>query len=319
MKKKKGSVGVSIKKRNKNVFDDYNYEDTYLNNVDNLSEQFINSIFSRTRYKVSYTTKTIQSGNQFEVEIYPAFKSNYEIPEGIVKNRGKRETRQAQKNLNDRNSRKRLNRLVHNNFGPGDYWITLTFNDEEFPKGLEDVERLAKNFFKRINRLRKKKGLENAKYIYVIEEGTYGTERFHLHMIMDNGLSKEEVEEKWGHGRVTIRTINYYGDKNLMGLCKYIVKDPETYKKTSFRLKGKRSWGSSKGNLVMPKASYNRTKFSKKTVMEMVKHQDGIADILEAEYKRYQFKEVEIRYNDWNGLFYIYARMQDRKGNKKRD
>ncbi len=138
-------------------------------------------------------------------------------------------------------------------------------------------------------------------------------------MIMDNGLSKEEVEEKWGHGRVTSRTINYYGDKNLMGLCKYIVKDPETYKKTSFRLKGKRSWGSSKGNLVMPKASYNRTKFSKKTVMEMVKHQDGIADILEAEYKRYQFKEVEIRYNDWNGLFYIYARMQDRKGNKKRD
>ena len=52
---------------------------------------------------------------------------------------------------------------------------------------------------------------------------------------------------------------------------------------------------------------------SKKKVMEMVLHQDGIAEKLERDYLNHQFKEVEIRYNDWNGLFYIYARMQDKR------
>ena len=50
-----------------------------------------------------------------------------------------------------------------------------------------------------------------------------------------------------------------------------------------------------------------------KKVMNMVLHQDGIGEKLERDYPNYQFKEVEIRYNDWNGLFYIYARLQDRR------
>ena len=40
--------------------------------------------------------------------------------------------------------------------------------------------------------------------------------------------------------------------------------------------------------------------------------------MLEREYPGYQFKEVEIRYNDWNGLFYIYARMQDKRNRRVR-
>ena len=47
--------------------------------------------------------------------------------------------------------------------------------------------------------------------------------------------------------------------------------------------------------------------------MDMVLNQDSIAERLEREYPLYQFKEVEIRYSDFNGLFYIYARMQDKR------
>ena len=303
--------GNGIKQKRK-VFDQYDYETIYDKVFDELTGEFIGAVVKPPK-GISYTTKTIKSGNQFEVEIYPAFKYSRDLPEGIICKKKKKDTRQAQKNLNDRNSRKRLMRLVHTNFGPGDYWCTFTFKEEELPNGLEDAERLSKNFFKRMNRLRKKKRLDNAKYIYVIEEGTYGTERFHLHLIVDNGLSKEEVESKWGHGAVNIKTINYYGDENLIGLCKYIVKDPETYKKTAFRIKGKRQWGSSKGNLKEPQESINRSKFNKKRVMDMVLHQDGISGVLENTYPGYQFKEVEVRYNDFNGLFYIYARMQDKR------
>lgn len=292
------------------MFDHYDYENFYDKRFDELSGEFIESVVKPAK-GLAYTTATIKAGNQLEVEIYPSFK--YEIPDMIkrFKNKKANRTNENQKNLNDRNSKKKLIRLIHENFYTGDYWCTLTFKEE--PQDLETAEKLSKNFFRRINRARKKKGLENAKYVYVIEEGTFGTERFHLHLIIDNGLSKEELEGKWGLGVARIRTLNYYKEENFIGVCKYMMKDEETYKRTAFRLKGKRRWGSSKGNLKLPKPSKNRTKLSKKKVMDMVLHQDGIAQKLECEYPNHQFKEVEIRYNDWNGLFYIYARMQDRR------
>lgn len=292
------------------VFDNYDYESCYDKRFDELTGEFLNSVV-KPPSGVAYTTATIKAGNQLEVEIYPSFKKD--IPDIIRRYKQKKRsgTSEKQKNVNDRHSKKKLIRLIHENFYTGDYWCTLTFKDE--PGDLESAEKLSKNFFRRINRARKKKGLENAKYVYVIEEGTYGTERFHLHMIIDNGLSKEEVEQKWGLGATTIRTLNYYKEENFIGVCKYMMKDEETYKRTAFRLKGKRRWGSSKGNLLIPKPSKNRSKMSKKKVMNMVLHQDGIGEKLERDYPNYQFKEVEIRYNDWNGLFYIYARLQDRR------
>ena len=300
--------GESVLKQK--VFDQYDYESFYDKGFDELSGEFLEHVVKPAR-GVTYTTAMIKAGNQLEVEIYPSFKK--EIPDIIRRYKHKKSnvTSDQQKNLNDRNSKKKLIRLIHENFYTGDYWCTLTFKDE--PQDLETAEKFSKNFFRRINRARKKKGLENAKYVYVIEEGTLGTERFHLHLIIDNGLSKEEIEQKWGLGVATIRTLNYYKEENFLGICKYMMKDEQMYKRTAYSLKGKRRWGSSKGNLKLPKPSKNRTKMSKKKVMDMILHQDGIAEKLEREYPKYQFKEVEIRYNDWNGLFYIYARMQDRR------
>lgn len=310
------NVKVKVNKREKYLFEDYDVETSYMNNLENLSESFVDSVFSRSRYKVNYMTKTVEAGNQFEVEIYPVFKSSRDLPDGIVTR--KKETRQAQKNLNDVNSRKRLTRLVHANFGPGDYWITFTFSDEHLPKNFKEMEKIRKNYFGKINRLRKKKGLANARYIYVEEEGTYGTERYHIHLVMDSELSKEEVESKWTWGRANIRTITYNGDESLRGLCNYMAKDPKTYKKMAFRTKGKRTWGRSKGNLKEPLERKNKTKFSRKKVLDMAKHRDSIEGILNKSYPGRQFKEVEVRYNDYNGLFYIYAIMHDKRNTKAR-
>lgn len=282
------------------VFDDYDYENFYNNSFNELTGELLGEVVKPGR-GVAYTTATIKSGNQFEVEIYPSFRR--QIPDMIKRYKSQRkESRECQKNLNDRHAKKKLFRLIHENFYTGDYWCTFTFKDE--PESLEVAEKLSKNFFRRINRARKKKGLENAKYVYIIEE----SERLHLHLVMDNGLSKEEVESKWGLGFSHIQTLNYYKDENFIGICEYMMKE-----KREIRLKGKKRWGSSKGNLVLPKPSKNRTKLSKKKVMDMVLNQDSIGERLEREYPNYNFKEVEIRYNDWNGLFYIYARMQNKK------
>lgn len=302
------NVGEVVMKRK--VFDDYDYERVYDQSFNEQTGELLNDVVKPLR-GVAYTTATIKAGNQLEVEIYPSFKK--EIPEMIkrFKQKKRRESSEQQKNLNDRNAKKKLMRLVHENFYTGDYWCTFTFKDE--PKDLETTEKLCHNFFRRINRARKKKGLDNAKYVYVIEEGTTGTERFHLHLIMDNGLTKAEVESKWKLGACTLRTLNYYKDENFIGVCKYMMKDEETYQPTAVRMKGKRRWGSSKGNLVMPKPTKNRTKMSRRKVMDLVLNQDSISETLEREYPMYHFKEVEIRYSEFNGLFYIYARMQSKK------
>ena len=52
---------------------------------------------------------------------------------------------------------------------------------------------------------------------------------------------------------------------------------------------------------------------SRRKVMDLVLNQDSISEKLEREYPMYHFKEVEIRYSEFNGLFYIYARMQSKK------
>ncbi len=298
-------------------FDDYDYEASFNQNLKNLSESFIDSIFRNKHVGVNYAVKTITSGNLFEVEIYPYFKSSRDLPKGIVR-RG--ESSEVQRNLNDKNSRKRLRRLVHNNFGPGDYWVTFTFKDEDLPGGFKDLKKIRKNFFARLNRYRKKKGLENARYIYVEEEGTYGTERYHIHMVLDGDLTKEEIESKWKHGRVNIRTINYHGDNTLLGLCNYLVKDPEVYKKTAFRVKGKREWGSSKGNLKLPTPRVNKShdKFNKKKVNYMARNHNSVEEMMESAYPNYYFKEAELRYNEENGLFYIYVIMHDKRNTKAR-
>lgn len=285
------------------VFDDYDYERVYDKQLDLSTGELLGEFVHPTR-GVAYTTATIKSGNQFEVEIYPSFRQ--QIPDMLRRYKGKkRETSEKQKSLNDRHAKKKLFRLVHENFYPGDYWCTFTFKEE--PEDVEVAEKLCKNFFRRINRARKKKGLENAKYVYILE-GEAGVQRYHLHLVMDNGLAIEEVESKWGLGASQIRKLNYYKDENFIGICEYLTKEQK-----GIRLKGKKRWGSSKGNLVLPKPSKNRTKMSKRKVMDMVLNQDSIGERLEREYPNYNFKEVEIRYNDWNGLFYIYARMQSKK------
>ena len=302
-------------KRNE-IFHKYHVDDSFDQSVEGMNPEFIDLAMITKHRGINYLTRTHQSGNLFEVEVYPYFKSIRDLPNGIRLNT--KESSKAQRDLNNKKARRKLTRLIHNNFAPGDYWITFTFRNEDLPNGLKDMAKIRKRYIERLNYFRKSKGLSNARYIYVEEEGEYGTERYHMHMVMDSDLTKEEVESRWKHGRVNIRTINYCGDRDMRGLCNYMVKDPETYKKTTFRVKGKRSWGSSKSNLKLPTPRYHVDKFRKKRVNEMAVNQGSIQEIFEREYPNYDFKNMEIRQNKYNGLFYIYVVMHDKRNIKAR-
>ena len=95
-----------------------------------MHEWFIENLFQH-RKKVIYALKEITAGDQFEIEIYPQFRSMDEVPpEGRTI---KKDNNKAQKNLNDKNARKYVERLINENFSDRDIWMTLTYDDEHLP------------------------------------------------------------------------------------------------------------------------------------------------------------------------------------------
>ena len=64
------------------------------------------------------------------------------------------------------------------------------------PETYEDAKKDVVNFIRRINRKRKKLGLENAKYIYIIAFEEYT--RPHFHLLISGGIDRDELERMWG-------------------------------------------------------------------------------------------------------------------------
>ena len=60
--------------------------------------------------------------------------------------------------------------------------------------------RAVKNYIARIRRLRKKKDLNELKYIYVISDcdDMGNKKRLHVHMIMNGGPDRDEIEKRHG-------------------------------------------------------------------------------------------------------------------------
>ena len=87
----------------------YDYEAAYNKAMEDMHEWFIENLFQH-RKKVIYALKEITAGDQFEIEIYPQFRSMDEVPpEGRTI---KKDNNKAQKNLNDKNARKYVERLM---------------------------------------------------------------------------------------------------------------------------------------------------------------------------------------------------------------
>nr|WP_302025330.1 terminase large subunit [uncultured Blautia sp.] len=166
----------------------YDYEAAYNKALEDMHEWFIENLFQH-RKKVVYALKEITAGDQFEIEIYPQFRSMDEVPpEGRTI---KKDNNKAQKNLNDKNARKYVERLINENFSDRDIWMTLTYDDAHLPPD-GDVDAAIKNvqkYIRRINYQRKKRGLPNAKYVYVTAYNPDAEIRWHVQLGRQNGKS----------------------------------------------------------------------------------------------------------------------------------
>ena len=258
-----------------------------------LSESQIERALKDGKIKSIYATKSIYSGTQLEVEIFPEFTKRCMIPAA-----GKRKpTKEEMQNLNDKNARKKVIRMLNTNFGKG-YWITHDYENRFLPESMEEALKDIQNYFRRVNRLLKKKGMERAKYLYVTEWEE--DIRCHHHLVIDCGLTMDELNRLWTKGkRSELRPIDY-DENGLTGMANYITKKP----------RGKRRWNTSKGNLKQPTIRKNHSTFKRKHARAMKEDFSAIERMLRQEYKGYVFKDAQVFINQVNAGIYIYAQLR---------
>lgn len=259
--------------------------------------------------------KKIECNDYVEVDIIPRTREQ----EMTVKGKRPKKTKVSepkQKNLNDKNARRYLIQVGNGNFGEGDFHVTATYSAKNLPATVKEAEREIINYLRRVEYMRKKKGLSPLKYILVTEYRMSKSEeekpiRIHHHIIMNGGLERDLVEDIWSRrkkkGEKKGERIGYINadrlqpnENGIEALCKYITKDPQ----------GKKRWSSSR-NLERPYSRNNDHKYSKKKIERLAKDPEHRA-FFEKEYDQYEITSIEPIYNEETGWSF-YLKMWKRK------
>lgn len=274
-----------------------NYEDLYSIQHDDNREEQIEALRDKDIKK--YRVKTIKSGEMLECEIYPIWKTSKR------NNRGekKKPSRETQKSLNEKNTKKNIIRLINTNFVSEDIWATFTYDKEHLPDDPAQAKKDMQNYIRRINRYVKKNDLPALKYIYVTEyeeDEKKGKKRVHHHIIM-NFRDRDTAEEIWDKGGRTNARRLQPDDYGLEGLARYITKDPKSSKRyTTSR------------NLEKPKITIADSKMTKRKAEKIARDNNLASDIFQKLYEGYIFKDIDIKYSDFISGAYLYIRMRQR-------
>lgn len=292
-------------KRRGMYFIPYDYESAYDKSIEDINECFIEYLL-KTEYRCVYSCKEIRAGQQLEIEIYPEFTKREDIPP-----EGRKVSKEAQHNLNNKNAIKYCQRIITENFTNDDIWLTLTYEDGEEPENWKQAIRNMANYIKRINYRRKKLGLPKAKYLYVTEYDPEDKIRWHHHILMDGMLDRDLCERAWKQGKRP-QSRRLQEDKyGLVGMANYITKDKH-------RAFNERRWNCSTGLRQFrvrkvrskPKGGTGRYVPISKYVEKFVRDRAAMETEFKAWHPEYDLLESNIYYNGVNGMFYITARMR---------
>lgn len=253
--------------------------------------------------------KQIRCGkNYMEVDIIPRTDRAERAVRGERKKK-KLLSRPSQMNINDSNSKRYAVQLANGNFSYGDYSLTCTYSTKYLPKTLKDAEREIKNYLRRLATRMKKEGLE-LKYILVTEyeeneDGTVKT-RVHHHLIVNGGLSRDEMEAVWskklkGQKRESMGFVNadklQPNENGLEGLVKYMNKKPV----------GKKRWSSSR-NLKRPELTPDDYKYRPRDLAKMALSNDTGEEYFAKKYPNYFISSIKSKYNEETG-WHFYLKM----------
>ena len=238
-------------------------------------------------------------GDYMDADIYPVFQRP-----GIRRKKSKPSS-EIQEQLNQHNSERRFIRLANLNFGETDYALHLTYAKQ--PESAEDAARLARNYIRRINRRRKKQGMETVKYLLTTELGKT-TGRVHHHRIISGGLSRDEMEAVWGLGTANCLRLQLDEDQGIAGLAAYITKERSMYKR----------WSGSR-NLLQPEPVQRDGIMSPDDLTDLGEAAEaGLGyNLMEQMYPGWRCVECIGVYNQYNRAWYVRARFARARGDRR--
>ncbi len=163
--------------------------------------------------------KTIIAGPIVKTVVYTAPEPRDDPHVRAVKSKA---TTAAQKAMNDKTARGRLEMLLAANFGSHDLFVTLTYRDKDLPSSRKEAVKRVRQFFKYLREYRKARALLT-KYIYVTEE-LHGEKRLHHHLVLNaTGQDVEIIRSLWPHGDVVYAGCIEGG--SFAALAAYLTKE----------------------------------------------------------------------------------------------
>ena len=246
------------------------------------------------------------AGPRMECEIYPIFGKRDEVKARAAK---ANVTPEKMKRLNRQRAERYICQLADCNFTEKDVELTLTYKKHYQPDA-ERCQKDVRNFLDRLKRFRKKYGLGDPKYIYVIEGGRqkkngYGVTNFHCHMLMDGAVDRKTLELIWENGYANTKQLQPDEDRGLEELAKYMIKES---KNTGRRFCHSR-------NLQKPKVRTKDAKTSNRVVKAIAHDIRNEAKAeMEKRYPSYKFVECKVYYSDVLDGVYIRVLMRKRRG-----
>lgn len=250
-----------------------------------------------------YKTRTIRCGDAVEVEAYPVYSRAY--PDASRAKERIRSTR-AMQVCNDRRAENHFRRKAENNFSRNDYFLTLTYKGTA--PTMEQARKDFVNYIRRVNRARAKKGLGRCKYMAVIEAGNRNG-RAHHHILMEGGLSREELEDIWGKGYANCDRLVLSHD-GLKAVCKYMLKAAGTEQRT----KDQKRWMCSR-NLKEPRTTESVHRVTKRQAARIAQDADLQGELIMRKlYPGLELTDISVRRSDWIAGAFIFARLVRRSG-----
>lgn len=163
--------------------------------------------------------KMIVAGNLVKVVLYTAPEPR-DTPRARAEK--SRMTSAAQKAMNDKTARDKLEMLLAENFKGRDLFLTLTYRDADLPARLDGAKKLVRKFLRNLREHYKARSLE-LRYIYTTE-GKHGDHRLHHHLVINATERDIEVlRSLWPYGDIV--DLEYIGPRGYRTVAEYMTKE----------------------------------------------------------------------------------------------
>lgn len=261
--------------------------------------------------RMGYRRRTTVSGTRIDAEVFPVFGRSQR---GDLRRARHNITREAQQRANDERSRLRLIQLVEANFTDQDVAIGLDYAG--VAPDPERVDKDIRNFIARVKRAREKRGLAELKYIYTIggdemPSAGYSGKRPHIHMIMNGGIDRDELERMWGKGHANTHRLQPMAD-GLGGIATYFTRQ----KQDRPPKKGVRKWRGSR-NLKQPVRRSRDARMTNSRIRRIAyDFRNSAKEVMEKLYPGYVLQDCQVRYSDIVDGVYIRCVLRKRGGGR---